>query len=101
MGIRTSSDEFGTEEGDETTPEAESSGFDVFHRPATEVRARRLDERVVVETDAGVIVGEPGDWLLEEPDGTRRLCEDERFRETYRGATVAANKTLEEADPSE
>lgn len=72
--------------------------FDRFRRPATEVRACQLDMRAAIDTADGLVIAEPGEWVVKNADGTRHICSDETFRETYRGATIAANKVL---DPQE
>lgn len=47
------------------------------------ISARRLTERREIATREGVIVGEPGDWLIRGVKGELYPCGDDIFRQTY------------------
>lgn len=71
---------------------ASGEAFLATHRPTdekgvyertTQVRAGRLTARVLVRTDEGDDVGEPGDWRLIDARGSMWVVDDARFRATY------------------
>lgn len=51
-------------------------------RPAI-VDAVQLTKRVEIETLEGVMVGNPGDWLITGVQGEKYPCRDDIFRLTY------------------
>lgn len=51
-------------------------------KPVT-IEAVQLTERIEIETLEGVMVGNPGDWLITGVAGEKYPCKDEIFRATY------------------
>ncbi len=51
-------------------------------KPAT-VEAVKLTRRITVHTSEGDMVGEPGDWLVTEPDGRQYPVKDDAFQRDY------------------
>lgn len=47
------------------------------------ISATQMDVRFSVETLAGWLSGEAGDWLIEEEEGEFYPCEDSVFQATY------------------
>lgn len=54
-----------------------------FRKKPVVVEAERLTERIEIETLEGVMVGNPGDWLITGIAGERYPCKDDIFRATY------------------
>ena len=54
-----------------------------FRKLPVVVDALRLTRRVSIETGQGVLVGEPGDWLINGVDGSQYPCGAGIFEETY------------------
>jgi hypothetical protein len=47
------------------------------------IDAVRLKNKVLVHTDEGEMIGEPGDWLITGVNGEQYPCKDDVFRKTY------------------
>lgn len=60
----------------------EDGWVDVRKRPVV-IQARKVEERTEVETNHGTAVAEPGDYILEGPDGERYPHSGETFRDRY------------------
>ena len=54
-----------------------------FRKRPVIVDAIRLTRRVSIETDAGTLVGEPGDWFVNGVDGSQYPCAPRIFEDTY------------------
>ena len=65
-----------------------------FRKLPVIVDALQLTRRVSIETGQGVLVGEPGDWLISGMDGSQYPCGAGIFEETYepvgRGFSVSS-----------
>lgn len=55
-----------------------------FRKKPVVVDAVRLTERIEVETLEGIMVGNPGDWLITGVSGEKYPIKDEIFRATYK-----------------
>jgi hypothetical protein len=58
-----------------------------FRKKPVVIEAERLTERAEIKTLEGVMVGEPGDWLITGIAGEKYPCKDEIFRATYEPVT--------------
>mgnify|MGYP000890839106 FL=1 len=58
-----------------------------FQKKPVVIEAERLTERTEIKTLEGVMVGEPGDWLITGITGEKYPCKDEIFRATYEPVT--------------
>ena len=58
-----------------------------FRKKPVVIEAERLTERTEIKTLEGVMVGEPGDWLITGIAGEKYPCKDEIFRATYEPVT--------------
>lgn len=47
------------------------------------IEAYQTSERVEIETLEGVMVANPGDWIITGVKGERYPCRDDIFQETY------------------
>lgn len=47
------------------------------------IEAYQTSERVEIETLEGVMVANPGDWIITGVKGERYPCKDDIFQETY------------------
>ena len=47
------------------------------------IEAVQLTRRVSIETLEGVMVGDPGDWLITGVNGEQYPCKDDVFKKTY------------------
>lgn len=54
-----------------------------FRKKPVVIEAERLTERIEIETLEGVMVGNPGDWLITGVAGEKYPCKDDIFRATY------------------
>jgi len=54
-----------------------------FRKKPVVIEAERLTERIEIETLEGVMVGNPGDWLIAGVAGEKYPCKDDIFRATY------------------
>jgi len=54
-----------------------------FRKKPVVIEAEQLIERTEIKTLEGVMVGNPGDWLITGVAGERYPCRDEIFRATY------------------
>lgn len=54
-----------------------------FRKKPVVIEAERLTERTEIKTLEGVMVGEPGDWLITGIAGEKYPCKDEIFWATY------------------
>ena len=54
-----------------------------FRKRPVIVDAIRLTRRVSIETDAGILVGRPGDWFINGVDGSQYPCAAGIFEDTY------------------
>lgn len=54
-----------------------------FRKRPVIVDAIRLTHRVSIETSAGTLVGEPGDWFVNGVDGSQYPCGAQVFKDTY------------------
>ncbi len=61
------------------------------------VRARQLSERQTIIASGQVIVGEPGDYLVESSDGSLRIARRDIFEDVY----VRLEGTQEDANLDE
>ena len=63
-----------------------------FIRRPVVIKARRLEEELHFDTDAGHVIGLPGEWLIQNADGTRVIMEHETFLEQFEPATPAGKE---------
>ena len=54
-----------------------------FRKKPVVIEAEQLIERTEIKTLEGVMVGNPGDWLITGVAGERYPCRDDIFRATY------------------
>lgn len=54
-----------------------------FRKKPVVIEAERLTERIEIETLEGVMIGNPGDWLITGVAGEKYPCKDDIFRATY------------------
>ena len=54
-----------------------------FFQKQIAVEATQLKTRMTLETECGVQIGEPGDWLVISLDGDIRFVKDAPFRKEY------------------
>lgn len=54
-----------------------------FRKKPVTIEAVRLTERIEIQTLEGVMVGNPGDWLITGVKGEQYPCRDDIFRATY------------------
>ena len=54
-----------------------------FRKRPLVVDAIRLAHRVAIETEAGTLVGKPGDWFIDGVDGSQYPCDPTVFEDTY------------------
>ena len=54
-----------------------------FRKKPVVIEAEQLTARTEIETLEGVMVGNPGDWLITGVAGERYPCKDSIFRATY------------------
>ena len=54
-----------------------------FRKKPVGIEAEQLIERTEIKTPEGVMVGNPGDWLITGVAGERYPCRDDIFRATY------------------
>lgn len=59
------------------------SEWRTYRKKPVEIRAKQLEERVSIDTREGVVVGYPGDYLIEGVEGERYPCDPEIFEKTY------------------
>lgn len=57
--------------------------MNVFQKKPVIITAERIIERISIETLEGVMLGEPGAWLIQGVMGEKYPCSDEIFRKTY------------------
>lgn len=57
-----------------------------FRKKPVVIEAEQLIERTEIKTLEGVMVGNPGDWLITGVAGERYPCRDDIFRATYEEA---------------
>jgi hypothetical protein len=62
-----------------------------FRKKPVVIEAERLTERTEIKTLEGVMVGEPGDWLITGIAGEKYPCKDEIFRATYEPVGTSAS----------
>ncbi len=55
----------------------------LYRKKPITIEAVRLTDRIEIETREGVMVGEPGDWLITGVEGEKYPCKDSIFRKTY------------------
>ena len=54
-----------------------------FRKKPVVIEAEQLLERTEIKTLEGVMVGNPGDWLITGVAGEQYPCRDDIFRATY------------------
>lgn len=54
-----------------------------YRKKPVVIDAVRLTRRVEIETLEGIMVGQPGDWLITGIEGEQYPCKDSIFRATY------------------
>lgn len=54
-----------------------------FRKKPVVIEAERLTERIEIETLEGIMIGNPGDWLITGVAGEKYPCKDDIFRATY------------------
>ena len=54
-----------------------------FRKKPVVVEAEQLTEEVAIHTLEGVMVGNPGDWLITGVRGEQYPCKDGIFQQTY------------------
>ena len=60
------------------------------------IDAVRITERIKISTLEGVMIGNPGDWLITGVRGEQYPCKHEIFIQTYEPVGEANNDTLPE-----
>jgi hypothetical protein len=55
-----------------------------FRKIPVEIEAVRLTECVKISTLEGIMIGNPGDWLITGVAGEQYPCKDSVFRQTYK-----------------
>ena len=55
------------------------------------IEAVRLTERVEIHTLEGIMIGNPGDWLITGVNGEKYPCKHEIFVKTYEPAEAETN----------
>jgi len=72
-----------------------------FKKKPVVIEAIQLTERIEIQTLEGVMVGDPGDWLITGVKGEKYPCKDDIFRATYEPAELEAVEQLRAADGKE
>lgn len=67
-----------------------------FRQRSVLVQAVRIRNRVTIDTSAGILAGEVGDWLITGVSGEHRLYSDDVFRATHEPVTVEAQDMIQE-----
>jgi hypothetical protein len=69
----------------QAVPPTQAGHSGAYRKAATPAYAMRLDQPqdVPVGWQNDPLHGQPGDWLLQYPDGTRGVLRDQIFRESY------------------
>lgn len=60
-----------------------------YRKKPVVIDAERLTERTEIKTLEGIMVGEPGDWLITGIAGEKYPCKDAIFQATYEPIEVS------------
>lgn len=58
-----------------------------FRQKPVVIEAIQINSEMSIKTVDGILDGNPGDWLITEPQGKQYFCEDSIFQQTYEAVT--------------
>lgn len=63
-----------------------------FRKKPVVINARRIDDKMTVNTPTGPVTGTPGDWLIKGVEGELYFTTDSVFRATYEAVDAEAEE---------